>query len=34
MGGTCGMHERGFWLENLKERAHLKDPDVGGRIIL
>jgi hypothetical protein len=24
----------GLWLENLRERVHLKDPDVNGRIIL
>jgi hypothetical protein len=24
----------GFWLENLRERAHWGDPGVGGRIIL
>ena len=24
----------GFWLENLKERVHLKDPDVNSRIML
>jgi hypothetical protein len=23
-----------FWLENLRERDHLKDPSVDGRIIL
>jgi hypothetical protein len=25
---------RGFWWENLREREHLEDPGVGGRIIL
>jgi hypothetical protein len=25
---------RGFWWENLRERDHLEDPDVDGRIIL
>jgi hypothetical protein len=24
----------GFWWRNLRERSHLEDPDVGGRIIL
>jgi hypothetical protein len=24
----------GFWWGNLRERDHLEDPDVGGRIIL
>jgi len=24
----------GFWWENLRERDHLEDPGVGGRIIL
>jgi len=39
MGGACGAYgggERctGFWLGNLRERDHLGDPDVDGRIIL
>jgi hypothetical protein len=38
MGGTYTL-QRGemfakLWLENLKERGHLKDSDLGGRIIL
>jgi hypothetical protein len=40
MGGACSTYgEReevytGFWWENLRERDHLEDPGVGGRIIL
>ena len=40
MGGACsaygGREEvyTGFWRGNLKERDHLGDPDVDGRIIL
>jgi hypothetical protein len=42
MNGACsayGEEERrgvyaGFWWANLRERDHLKDPDVDGRIIL
>jgi len=29
-----GEPYRGFWRGNLKERDHLGDPDVDGRIIL
>jgi hypothetical protein len=29
-----GEAYRGFWWRNLKERDHLGDPDVDGRIIL
>ena len=25
---------RGFWWGNLRERDHLKDPDINGRLIL
>jgi hypothetical protein len=40
MGGTCsrygvrGEAYTGFWWGNLRERGHLEDPDVDGRIIL
>jgi len=41
MGGACsayGGQERliqtGFWWGNLRERDHLGDPDLDGRIIL
>jgi hypothetical protein len=40
MGGPCskyGGEERriqGFWLGNLRERDHLEDPGLDGRIIL
>jgi hypothetical protein len=40
MGGafsTCegrGEVHTGFWWENLKEKYHLKNPGVNGRIIL
>jgi hypothetical protein len=33
--GRRGIYEYiGFWWESGKERDHLEDPDVGGRIIL
>jgi len=31
--GTGEVHV-GFWWGNLRERDHLEDPDLGGRIIL
>jgi len=31
--GRVGVHTE-FWWENMKERDHLEDPGVGGRIIL
>jgi hypothetical protein len=40
MGRACGTYERkktcieGFGMENLKERGHLEDPGIDGRIIL
>ena len=40
MGGACSTYwERGkaytgFWWENLRERDHLEEPGVDGRIIL
>ena len=39
MGGTCSAYGTGeayrrFWWGNLRERDHLGDPDVDGRIIL
>ena len=39
MGGACSAYaERhmctGFWCANLREREHLADPGVDGRIIL
>jgi hypothetical protein len=35
-GARVGQGEvlTGFWWENLRERDHLEDPDIGGRIIL
>jgi hypothetical protein len=37
-GEACSMHEgevhTGFWWGNLRERDHLEDSDVDGRIIL
>jgi hypothetical protein len=40
IGGACstnggkGIVHTGFWLENLRERDHLEDPGMDGRIIL
>jgi hypothetical protein len=38
MGGACSAYGGeacvGFWRENLRERDHLEDPGVDGRIIL
>jgi hypothetical protein len=40
MGGPCSMNEgrgelhTGFWCGNLRERHHLEEPDIDGRIIL
>jgi len=38
MGGSCsaygGEAYTGFWWGNLKERDHLGDPGLGGRIVL
>jgi len=40
MGGACSPYERRgevhkeYWWGNLRERDHLKDPGVDGRIIL
>ena len=37
MDGACvgqGEAHRGFWWENPRERDHLEDSDMGGRIIL
>jgi hypothetical protein len=38
MGGACSTYggevHTGFWWENLRERDHLEDPAVDGRIIL
>jgi len=37
MGGPCSMYEElhtGFWCGNLRERGHLEDPGVQGKIIL
>ena len=40
MGGACSAYGgggeafTGFWWVNLRERDHLGDPDVDGRIIL
>jgi hypothetical protein len=38
MGEACSTYRgemfTGFWWRNLRERDHLEDPDIGGRIIL
>jgi len=39
MGGACstyggGQAYTGFWWGNLRERDHLEDPSIDGRIIL
>jgi hypothetical protein len=39
MGGACSTYEgrrgyTGFWRGNLRDKDHLKEPDVGGSIIL
>jgi hypothetical protein len=38
MGRACSTYEgelcAGFWWGNMRERDHLEDPCVGGRIIL
>jgi hypothetical protein len=36
VGGACDMYQegRGFWWGNLRERDHLEDPGLDGRIIL
>ena len=39
MGGVCSTYGKrdvytGFWWGNLRERDHLENPGVGGRIIL
>jgi len=38
MGGTCSMYGgevyTGFWWGNLRERDHLEDPSIYGRIML
>jgi len=39
MGGACNMYEggevhTGFWWGNLRERDHLEDPGIDGRMIL
>jgi len=34
MGGACSTHRRNFWLEYLKERNHLKELGIDGKIIL
>jgi len=38
MGGTCSTYRgevyTGFWWGNLRERDHLDDPTINGRIIL
>jgi len=34
MRGACSTYRGGFWCETLRERYHLKDLGVDGRIIL
>jgi len=41
MGGACSTYGEGrgelyagFWWENMRERGHLEDPGVDGKIIL
>jgi hypothetical protein len=34
MVGGRGKVHTGFWWGNLRERAHLEDPSIDGRIIL
>jgi len=39
MSGECSTYEKGemhtgFWWKNLRERDHLENPSVNGRIIL
>jgi len=38
MGGTCSTYRgevyTGFWRGNLRERDHLYDPTINGRVIL
>ena len=40
MGGVCSTYRgeerryRGFWWGNVRERDHLENPDIYGRIIL
>jgi len=39
MGGSCSLYGEGeactvFWPGNLRERDHLSDPGIDGRIIL
>jgi hypothetical protein len=40
VGGACSTYgdredlHRGFWWGSLRERDHLEDPNIGGRIIL
>jgi hypothetical protein len=40
IGKECGMHGRGrelvavCWLEDLKERGHYDELDIGGKILL
>jgi len=34
MAGACSTYGGGFWWENLRERYHLQDLGVDGRIIV